>query len=113
MEIFINCRRVLSTGRLHGLLGGGLVSLGPLDNLAGLGVGGGHGLAAALAVHVHQLGQVEPGPLHHLHFPDVHVVKGVDACKYRDITTWVIFICCNLFTCSHKTSPLIFFLPYY
>ena len=79
MEIFINCRRVISTGTLHGLLGWGLVSLGPLDNLAGLGVGGGHGLAAALAVHVHQLGQVEPGPLHNLHFPDVHVVKGIDA----------------------------------
>ena len=80
MEIFINCRRVISTGALHRLLGWGLVSLGPLDNLSGLGVGDGHSLAAAaLAVHVHQLGQVEPGPLHNLHFPDVHVVKGVDA----------------------------------
>ena len=80
MELFINCRRVISTGALHRLLGWGLVSLGPLDNLAGLGVGDGHGLsAAALTVHVHQLGQVEPGPLHNLHFPDVHVVKGVDA----------------------------------
>merc|ERR1719471_1432878 len=29
-------------------------------------------------MHVHQLGQVEPGPLHDLHFSDVHVVKGID-----------------------------------
>ena len=78
MEIFINCRRVISTGTLHGLLCWGFVSLSPLNNLAGLGVGGGHGLAAALAVHVHQLGQVEPGPLHNLHLADVDVVQGVD-----------------------------------
>jgi len=30
-------------------------------------------------VHVHELGEVEPGPLHHLDLPDVDVVEGVDA----------------------------------
>ena len=35
----------------------------------------------ALAVHVHKLGEVKAGPLHHLHLPDVHVVQGVDALK--------------------------------
>ena len=64
---------------LNSFLHWGLVALGPLHNLAGVGVGGGDGLATSLVVHVHQLGQVEPGPLHNLHFPDVHVVKGVDA----------------------------------
>ena len=83
MEIFINCRRVISTDALHGLLDGGLVALGPHHLLACLGVGGHYGLPAALAVHVHQLGQVKPGPLHHLHFPDVHVMKGVDACNVK------------------------------
>ena len=36
-------------------------------------------LTAALAVHVHKLVEVEAGPLHHLHLPDVHIVEGVDA----------------------------------
>jgi hypothetical protein len=35
----------------------------------------------ALSVHVHELGEVEARPLHHLHLPDVHVVQGVDALK--------------------------------
>merc|ERR1719411_2385621 len=57
----------------------GLVSLGSLHSLAGGSVGGHNGLAAALAVHVRKLVEVEAGPLHHLHLPDVHIVEGVDA----------------------------------
>ena len=40
-------------------------------------------LTTALAVHVHKLVEVEAGPLHNLHLPDVHVVEGVDS--WRDI----------------------------
>ena len=36
-------------------------------------------LSGSLSVHLHELGEVEPGPLLHLHLPDVHVVQGVDA----------------------------------
>ena len=36
-------------------------------------------LTTALAVHVHKLVEVEAGPLHHLHLPDVHIMQRVDA----------------------------------
>ena len=36
-------------------------------------------LAGSLSVHVHELGEVEPGPLHDLALPDVNVVERVDA----------------------------------
>ncbi len=44
----------------------------------------------ALSVHVHELGEVEARPLHHLHLPDVHVVQGVDALQETiDIRTLI------------------------
>lgn len=36
-------------------------------------------LSVSLSVHVEELVEVEPGPLHHLHLPNVHVLQGVDA----------------------------------
>ena len=66
---------------LNSFLHWGLVALGPLHNLAGVGVGGGGGLATTLVVHVHQLGQVKPGSLHHLHLADVDIMQGVDTCN--------------------------------
>ena len=56
----------------------GLVSLGSLDDLAGAGVGGRDGLAGSLAVKVHQLVEVEAGPLEDLDLADVDLVQVVD-----------------------------------
>ena len=64
---------------LDGLEHGRLVALGPVDDLAGLGVGRGHGLAGALAVQLDELGEVEAGSLLDLDLADVHVVEGGDA----------------------------------
>merc|ERR1719318_2421510 len=49
-----------------------------LHDLSCVGVGGGGGLAATFVVHVQQLVQVKPRPLHNLHLADVDVVQGVD-----------------------------------
>jgi len=57
----------------------GLITLGSLHNLPGGGVSGGDGLATALAVQVHQLGEVELGSLHDLDLPDVDIVEGIDS----------------------------------
>ncbi len=62
---------------LDGLEHRRLVALGPLDDLAGRGVGGGDSLA--LPVQLHQLGKVESRLLEDLHLPHVNVVQGVDA----------------------------------
>ena len=63
---------------LNSFLDWRLVTLGSLHDLSCVGVSGGGGLAGALVVHVHQLGQVEPGPLHNLHLADVDIVQGID-----------------------------------
>ena len=78
MKIYLAVDKCENCLHLNSFLHWGLVALGPLHNLAGGGVGGGGGLATTLVVHVHQLGQVEPGSLHHLHLADVDVMQGVD-----------------------------------
>merc|ERR1719295_1405646 len=57
----------------------GLISLRSFHSLASGSIGGHNSFATALAVHVHKLVEVEAGPLHHLHLPDVHIVQRVDA----------------------------------
>jgi hypothetical protein len=54
----------------------------------------------ALSVHVHELGEVEARPLHHLHLPDVHVVQGVDALNEK------IYI--RTFTTMSPTKSLLY-----
>merc|ERR1719328_509113 len=64
---------------LNSFLDWWFVSFRSLHDLSGVGVGGDHCLAAALVVHVHQLGQVESGSLQNLHFTDVDIMEGVDS----------------------------------
>ena len=80
---FINCR--YENSYLNSDHDWRLISLGPLNHLSGGGVGGRCGLPGTLTVHVHQLGQVEPGAPHDLHLADVHVMKRVDAWKIQDL----------------------------
>merc|ERR1719328_556958 len=64
---------------LNSFLDWWFVSFRSLHDLSGVGVGGDHCLAAALVVHVHQLGQVESGSLQNLHFTDADIMEGVDS----------------------------------
>merc|ERR1719328_183953 len=70
---------VKQVNTLNSFLDWWFVSFWSLHDLSGVGVGGDHRLAAALVVHVHQLGQVESGSLQNLHFTDVDIVEGVDS----------------------------------
>merc|ERR1719328_959077 len=70
---------VKQVSTLNSFLDWWFVSFWSLHDLSGVGVGGDHRLAAALVVHVHQLGQVESGSLQNLHFTDVDIMEGVDS----------------------------------
>merc|ERR1719328_599764 len=70
---------VKQVNTLNGFLDRWFISFRSLHHLPGVGVSGDHGLAAALVVHVHQLGQVESGSLQNLYFTDVDIMEGVDS----------------------------------